>query len=173
MTDQLLSEYRSQLPLKHLAKLCGAVRTSYYRRVARPRRRVETRVVDDRPLIATLHRICAQETGYGYRRVTVRLQQQGHKINHKRVLRLMRQERLLWRPRRHFKTATTDSRHSFRVYPNLMETLIVRRPNQAWVSDITYIPRAGQTASRIWRSSLMRTAAPVWAGLCKRILTPD
>lgn len=139
MTDRLLSEHRCELPLKHLAKLCGAVRTSYYRRLMRPRVTVRSRRCDDRPMIAWLHRICAQETGYGYRRVTLCMQERGHKINHKRVLRLMRQEKLLWRPRRRFKLATTDSRHVLKVYPNVLETLAVRRLNQVWVSDITYI----------------------------------
>ena len=133
MTDRLLTEYRSRLPLKHLAELSGAVRTSYYRRVNRRSRTVEVRRCDNRPLIARLHRICAQETGYGYRRVTLKLREQGHKINHKRVLRLMRQEKLLWRARVRFKGPATDSRHSLKVYPNLLETLSVRRLNQVWV----------------------------------------
>ena len=139
MTDRLLSEYRSQLPLKRMTMLCGAVRGSYYRRLQRPAGRATVRGRDDRGVIAGLHRICAQETGYGYRRVTLRLRGLGYNINHKHVLRLMRQEKLLWRPRRHFKAATTDSRHGFKVYPNVLRSLIVRRLNQVWVSDITYI----------------------------------
>ena len=140
MTDRLLKEHRSQLPLKALAELCGAVRTSYYRRLARSR---ETRPVprcDDRPLVHRLHQICGQETGYGYRRVTLHLHDEGHKINHKRVLRLMRQEQLLWRPHRRFKPGTTDSRHDLKLYPNLLESIEVKKLNQAWVSDITYVP---------------------------------
>ena len=34
---------------------------------------------------------------------------------------------------------TTDSRHGFPLYPNLTSDLLVNRPNQLWVSDITYI----------------------------------
>ena len=139
MTDRILNLYRSQIPVKHLALLICAVRGSYYRRranVAKPKARAPR---EERTLVALLHRICAQETGYGYRRVTVELQHQGHNINHKHVLRLMRQEKLLWRVRKRFKAATTDSRHRLHIYPNLLETLVVRHPNQAWVADITYI----------------------------------
>lgn len=139
MTDRLLSEYRSRLPLKRMTMLCGAVRGSYYRRLKRPGGDTQVRCRDDRSIIAGLHRICAQETGYGYRRVTLRLRGLGYNINHKRVLRLMRLEKLLWRPRPRFTPATTDSRHGFMVYPNVLKSLIVRRLNQVWVSDITYI----------------------------------
>ena len=37
------------------------------------------------------------------------------------------------------KTRTTDSGHAFPRYPNLVEDLKIRRPEQVWVADITYI----------------------------------
>lgn len=37
-------------------------------------------------------------------------------------------------------TRTTDSRHDLPLYPDLVKSLIATRPNQVWVSDITYIP---------------------------------
>ena len=39
--------------------------------------------------------------------------------------------------RRHYKT--TDSRHHYRKYPNLIVDIIPSRPNEIWVSDITYV----------------------------------
>jgi transposase InsO family protein len=48
----------------------------------------------------------------------VELQNQGFDINHKRVLRMMRQDNLLCVRRRRFMV-TTDSRHHLPVYPNL------------------------------------------------------
>ena len=76
--------------------------------------------------------------GYGYRRVTHALHRLGIIVNHKRVLRVMRQEGLLCRKKRRFLT-TTDSRHSFTVYPNLLKDMKVLQTNQTWVADITYI----------------------------------
>lgn len=38
------------------------------------------------------------------------------------------------------KPRTTDSSHGLPIYPNLIKDLIPTRPNQLWVSDITYIP---------------------------------
>jgi putative transposase len=52
---------------------------------------------------------------------------------------LLRDNRLLVR---HYKTKviTTDSRHRYRRYPNLIRDILLTRPHQLWVSDITYIP---------------------------------
>ena len=38
------------------------------------------------------------------------------------------------------KPKTTDSTHGLPTFPNLIKELIPTRPNQLWVSDITYIP---------------------------------
>jgi len=46
---------------------------------------------------------------------------------------------LLVRRRKRKRTNTTDSNHPFRKYPNLIKELDVLRPNQLWVSDITYV----------------------------------
>ena len=35
--------------------------------------------------------------------------------------------------------ATTDSRHPYRTFPNLLRNQILQGPNQAWAADITYI----------------------------------
>ena len=39
--------------------------------------------------------------------------------------------------RRRYKT--TDSRHHYRKYPNLIADVVPSRPNEIWVSDITYV----------------------------------
>jgi transposase InsO family protein len=140
MTDELLCAYRSRLPLKHLTNLCGAVRTSHYRRLKNSRAPIRDARRAEPTLLARMQEICEEETGYGYRRVTMQLQHEGHNINHKRVLRLMRQERLLCQVHPRFTPPTTDSQHSLKVYPNLLKTMDVGKPNQAWVSDITYVP---------------------------------
>lgn len=75
---------------------------------------------------------------YGYRRVTKELHRRGYEVNHKRVLRLMRDDNLLCLRKRKF-VGTTDSNHSFTVYPNLAKDMVVTDINQLWVCDITYI----------------------------------
>jgi len=50
----------------------------------------------------------------------------------------MRQRNLLRKIKRHW-IKTTDSRHTHRIYPNLIKNLVVTAPNQVWTADITYI----------------------------------
>ncbi len=63
--------------------------------------------------------------------------------NHKRVLRLMRQDNLLCLRRRAYVPATTNSAHNWRVFPNLVRGIQLTALNQLWVADITYV-RLGQ-----------------------------
>ena len=71
---------------------------------------------------------------YGYRRITAELKRQKLKVNHKRVLRLMRDKNLLCRQIKSFK-ATTDSSHGFRKYPNLIYDIVPCRTDQLWHAD--------------------------------------
>ncbi len=88
-----------------------------------------------------LHRIetlVEEFSGYGYRRITEQLHREGHRVNHKKVLRIMREGDLLCRPRRRW-VKTTNSDHSYPRYPNRIQDLLITTINQVWVSDITYI----------------------------------
>ncbi len=75
---------------------------------------------------------------YGYRRVSAELHRRGMVVNHKRVLRIMRDDSLLAMRFRKF-ILTTDSRHDYSVYVNLAARISVTGINQLWVADITYI----------------------------------
>jgi len=85
-----------------------------------------------------LQKIAVEFPAYGYRRITVELRNRGYTVNHKRVLRLMREDNLLC-VRKRFKPKTTDSNHILRRYPNLIKDLKITRLNQVWASDITYV----------------------------------
>lgn len=92
----------------------------------------------DTDITDRIEAICLEFPGYGYRRVTKQLQHEGRGINHKKVLRLMRESDLLCRVRRKW-VKTTDSNHAFARYPNLIKGIAVNRLNQVWLADITYI----------------------------------
>jgi len=85
-----------------------------------------------------IHQIVVTNRFYGYRRVTAQLKHQGTVVNHKRVLRLMRADNLLAVRKRRF-VFTTDSRHTYAIYPNLAPRVMVTGINQLWVADITYV----------------------------------
>src|SRR5204863_5285245 len=75
---------------------------------------------------------------YGYRRLTAMMKRLGWRVNAKRVRRWMDELGLAGAPPVR-KTRTTDSGHAFPRYPNLVKGLKIRRPEQVWVADITYI----------------------------------
>ncbi len=118
------------------APVCAALgisRATVYRRRATPPVADETAVRD------ALQRIALEMPFYGYRRITAELRKCSFKINHKAVLRLMREDNLLCLRRKRAFVVTTDSRHTEPVHPNLARGMRLDSINQLWVSDITYI----------------------------------
>jgi putative transposase len=91
----------------------------------------ETRLRD------AVERLCLTFPGYGYRRVTAQLRRDGWRVNHKRVLRVMREESLLCRLKRAFRPASSGSTRT--AYPNLLKGRELTGLDQAWVVDMTYI----------------------------------
>jgi len=116
-----------------IAMLCGLVdlrRSSYYYR-ATP--------CADATLQAHIRHVTGQFPTYGVRRVTAQVRREFQvQVNPKRVARVMRAMGINRRIKRK-KRKTTQSRHEFPRYPNLLQDLVVERPDQVWVSDITYI----------------------------------
>lgn len=113
----------------------GLPRSTFY---YRPKRDGLEELKWEMDLRDRMESICLEFPRYGYRRVTRQLQREGWRVNHKKVLRLMRENDLLCRVRRKW-TRTTDSDHTYPVYPNLIRDLDVSRLNQVWLADITYI----------------------------------
>jgi putative transposase len=121
------------LPVTRRCQVVALSRATYYRwRAAEP---VPDPDVDLRVQIQAL---AMEMPAYGYRRVTHELRRRGLAVNHKRVVRLMREDNLLCLRKRGF-VRTTDSAHPFVVYPNLLPELPVNGVDQLWVADITYI----------------------------------
>jgi len=89
-------------------------------------------------LLDRIEAVCLEFPRYGYRRVTAQLRRENLLVNHKRVLRLMRESDLLCRVKRRWVN-TTDSRHGFPRYPNLVKDVPISHLNQVWLADITYI----------------------------------
>ena len=116
-----------------LCQMTGLSRSGFYRlRMPRQSSPVEMEIRDE------MQKIALESPAYGYRRITAALQKRGFAINHKRVLRMMREDNLLCVRRRRF-VVTTDSRHNLPIYPNLAGQTVATAINQLWVADITYI----------------------------------
>jgi transposase InsO family protein len=94
---------------------------------------------DDLDLRDEIQRIALEFPCYGRPRMTAELKRRGWKVNHKRVVRIMREDNLLCLRKKKFVIATTDSSHGLRVYPNLAGGMELTRLNELWIADITYI----------------------------------
>jgi transposase InsO family protein len=114
--------------------LAGVSRAGYYRRWRASAPRQEETAVRD-----VIQHVALANRRYGYRRIAAQLRREGFVANHKRVLRLMRQDNLLCLRKRPFVPVTTDSRHEWRIVPNLARGLVPTGLDQLWVADITYI----------------------------------
>lgn len=122
-----------ELSIRRLCAVVGAGRTWYY---AHPS--AAAVAARDTALRDAIEQIVLEFPGYGYRRVSKALQRKDWAVNHKRVLRVMRQEALLCQLQRRF-VVTTDSAHGLPTYPNLLAAAALDGPDQAWVADITYV----------------------------------
>ena len=122
------------LSIEAMCRLARVSRAGYYRswRASAPREE-ETGLRD------ALQRVALADRRRGYRVVAAHLRREGWEANHKRVLRLMREDNLLAQRKRPFVPATTDSKHGWRIVANLARGLIPSACDQLWVADITYI----------------------------------
>jgi putative transposase len=118
-----------EYPVTTVCDVLTVPRSSYYYRPAER---------EERDLKAAIEELAARWPTYGYRRIAAELRRAGRKVNHKRVARLMAQMGLQVKPRRK-KRWTTDSKHGWPRYPNLVLGLEITDPDQVWVGDITYI----------------------------------
>ena len=130
----MASASQGGLGIERMCRLAGVSRAGYYRHwQASAPRREETGLRD------AIQRLALANRHYGYRRIAALLGREGWRANHKRVLCLMRQDNLLCLRTRPFVPQTTDSRHGWRVVPNLARGMELGGLDQLWVADITYV----------------------------------
>ena len=128
MVEALKVDY----PIQVICDVIGYSRSCYYYKLK------SEEPGQDELLKLAIADVAGRYPTYGYRRITQQLRREGWKANHKRVSRLMKQMGLLAQKRVRRKR-TTNSVHGYRRYPNLEKELVVERPDQVWVADITYI----------------------------------
>ena len=113
-------------------------RSTYYYQV-KNRRKVLEREKEDADLKDMINKIHTVFPCYGYRFLREELKRRGQNVNTKRIRRLQRKFGLFPVRLRKF-VKTTDSKHSHRIYSNLLkESSPPDGINKIWVSDITYV----------------------------------
>jgi transposase InsO family protein len=125
--DMLKSQYSTSL----LCDLLGLARSSYY---------YQPEPSEERDLRQAIESIAAQFPTYGSRRIAHQLGRAPFHltVNRKRARRVMGEMGLFCRVKRR-SVRTTNSRHHFPRYENLVRELKLTRPDEVWVADITYI----------------------------------
>jgi len=135
-----IKDWRKKYPVAALCRVLKVSESGYYAwatRLPSPRNRENARLEQE---IQAAHQ--RTRGTYGPSRLQRDLADYGIFVGIGRIKRIRRKLGLRCKQKRKFK-ATTNSKHTLPVAPNLLaREFTVSVPNQAWVSDITYIPTA-------------------------------
>ena len=131
-------DHRNRYPVRRMCRVLEIAPSGYYAWLRRPESR---RVREDRRLLVEIKAIHKENRGaYGSPRVHAELKDRQMRHGKKRVARLMRANGIRAKQSKKFK-ATTNSRHSHPVAPNLLQrNFRADMPDQKWLADITFIP---------------------------------
>lgn len=138
MKFAFVAEHADQYPITRLCSAMNVSRRGYYDWVSRPE---SHRAIANRELVAEIKRLFYQfREVYGAPRIYHALLNEGIACGLNRVARLMQENGLVPKMTKRFRV-TTDSRNSRNPAKNLLDRQFnASRPNEKWVSDVTYIP---------------------------------
>ncbi|WP_094194707.1 IS3 family transposase [Bacillus thuringiensis] len=130
-------DHRDEFRVVKMCQVFGVSRSGYYAWLKRP---ISSQKNRKEQLIKQVRNEYLQSNQiYGSPKITKELQKKGVCVSQKTVARLMQQEGLRSITVRKYK-ATTNSNHPYNVYANLLDqNFVANKPNQVWMSDITYI----------------------------------
>lgn len=118
--------------------LFGLSKQAYYKQIKQRQQKIDLRT-QARASVLQLRRSMPR---IGTRKLHYLLKQSNILIGRDYLFDLLRDEGLLVLKRKRY-TATTNSKHWLRKYPNLTKHLSIVRPKQLWVADITYLDSKG------------------------------
>jgi len=135
-----VKQNQADFPVRAMCRVLGLSPSGYYAWRKRPPSR---RSVENEALLGEIERIHTfSRSTYGRPRLHAELLDEGHRVNHKRVGRLMRLSGIRGITRRR-KWRTTMRESEARPAPDLVERdFTATGPDQLWVADITYVPTA-------------------------------
>ena len=138
MKYEFMFLHRSRFRLQKMCKALKLSRSGYY---AWRRRGSSQRELENEKLLKEIKLVHEQSRKiYGSPRITAELKSKNIKCSKNRIARLMRRNKIRSKIQRKYKVATTYSKHRFSVAANLLgQNFHSEKPDQIWLSDITYI----------------------------------
>ena len=130
---KMLEDQASSPSTRRQCFLLGVNRSSHYKVSIAPAK-------SDVLLMNEIQEVWLRYPFYGYRRITKQLQAMGHRVNKKKVQRLMQVTKL---KALYPKPNTSLKNKENKVYPYLLKDIKVAHPNQCWQVDITYLRHKG------------------------------
>ena len=134
-----MKEHRSEFSVERMASVLNISQSGFYAWQKRPE---SARTQKRQRLDVEVRSIFeASDQRYGSEKITKALVERGYSRNRKRVADSMKRQGLRSKVCRKFRVRTTDTNHGMAFSPNLLNRqFTVERPNQVWVTDITYLP---------------------------------
>jgi transposase InsO family protein len=125
----MIGQMAKAYPVRVLCEVLDCPRSSYY---------YEAQSSNDGVLRETIEQVHARWPFYGYRRVTAQLKREGLPVNSKAVRRVMKTLDVRGKVGV-VGRSTTNSKHDYPRYPNLIKDLEAAYPDHIWAVDMTYI----------------------------------
>lgn len=129
-----MKDRHPQVPLGRLCGLFDKSRQAFYKR----QQVIYEQAIEEHFILSQVQGIRKRQPRIGGRKLLVKLEEIGIQMGRDALFDILRQNGLLVRRRRN-GVRTTNSSHWLRKYPNLIRHFEPMRPNQLWVSDITYL----------------------------------
>jgi putative transposase len=136
-----IHDYRDEFEVQLMCELFDVSRSGYY---SWTRRDITAMLQRRLEIMWEIKGIFAEsDQTYGSPRIYHALMAQGHQLSVGTVARYMRNMGIAAVTKKRFKVCTTDSKHSNPIAPNLLDQkFVASRPDEIWLSDLTYISTA-------------------------------
>lgn len=135
-----MEKLSAEFPVSVICQALELSRSGYYAWLERRAKGPSDREREDSELRHRIRMVFDKSRKtYGRPRIARALRRHGYRIGANRIRRMMREEKIIAKPRKRYKT-TTDSKHDDPIAPNLVaQNFTAKAPNRVWCSDITYV----------------------------------